>query len=96
MYRLLRATASRCLRAAPLCWPVRGLPLIACAPLRRKPRPHLRRADGLAELAGDAALLAGGVAPQHVLAAEARADRALLKRVVDLAARGRGEQTCPR
>src|ERR671913_1407018 len=33
----------------------------------------LRRADRLAQLAGDAALLAVGVAPQGVLAAEARA-----------------------
>ena len=33
----------------------------------------LRRADRLAQLAGDAALLAVGIAAQHVLAAEARA-----------------------
>ncbi len=46
-------------------------------------------AHGLAELARDAALLAGRVAPQHVLAAEARADRALLEGVVDLRPRRR-------
>ena len=38
----------------------------------------------LAQLAGDAALLARGVAPQHVLTAEAGTDRALLEGVVDL------------
>ncbi len=37
-----------------------------------------------AELAGDAALLSCGVSPQDVLPSEARADLALLKRVVDL------------
>ena len=41
-----------------------------------------RRADRLAELAGDAALLAVGIAAQRMLAAEARAERALLVRVV--------------
>lgn len=43
----------------------------------------LRRADGLAQLAGDAALLARRVAPQGVLAAEPRGDGALLEGVVD-------------
>ena len=38
----------------------------------------------LAELAGDAALLAGGVPPQHVLAPEPGADRPLLEGVVHL------------
>src|SRR3954452_18834883 len=42
-----------------------------------------RRADGLAQFAGDAALLAVRVAAQGVLAAEARADRVLLVRVID-------------
>ena len=42
----------------------------------------------LAQLAGDAALLARGVAAQGMLAAEARADWCLLKRVVDLAGAG--------
>src|SRR5687768_16089411 len=39
-----------------------------------------RRADGLAKLAGDAALFAVRVAPQRVQAAEARAHRRLLLR----------------
>src|SRR5205807_6954173 len=43
---------------------------------------RLRRADRLAQLAGDAALLAVRIAAQHMLAAEARADRALLERIV--------------
>src|SRR5258707_6861186 len=42
-----------------------------------------RRADRLAELAGDAALLAVGIAAQRMLAAEARAERPLLIGVVD-------------
>src|SRR6202020_568427 len=42
----------------------------------------LRRADRLAHLAGDAALLAIGVAAQRVLAAEARRDRPLLERII--------------
>src|SRR3954454_21608029 len=37
-----------------------------------------RRADRLAQFAGNAALLAIGVAAQHVLAAKSRADRVLL------------------
>ena len=44
----------------------------------------LRGADGLAQLASDAALLTRGVATQDVLAAETRAQRTLLERVVDL------------
>src|SRR6201999_4354224 len=40
-------------------------------------------ADRLAQLAGDAALLAVGIAAQGMLAAEARAERALLVGVVD-------------
>src|SRR5579885_1672457 len=42
-----------------------------------------RGADRLAELAGDAALLAVGIAPKGVLAAEARAERALLVGIVE-------------
>ena len=38
----------------------------------------------LAQLTGDAALLAGGVAAQHMLATEPRAQRALLEWIVDL------------
>ena len=43
----------------------------------------LRRADRLAQLAGDAAFLAIGIAAQRMLAPEARADRPLLMRIVD-------------
>lgn len=42
----------------------------------------LCRADGLAQLAGDAALLARGVSSQSMFATEARGDGALLERVV--------------
>ena len=47
-------------------------------------RDRLRRADRLAQFASDAALLAGGVPPQRMLAAEARRERTLLERVVQL------------
>ena len=43
---------------------------------------RLGRADRLAQLAGDAALLAVRIAAQRMLAAEARADRPLLERIV--------------
>jgi hypothetical protein len=46
--------------------------------------PHLCRADCLAELARNAALLACGVPAQGVLATKAVADGSLLKGVVDL------------
>ena len=42
----------------------------------------LRRADGLAQLARDAALLAGRVSPKRVLAPKPGAERPLFKRVV--------------
>src|SRR5690606_38212213 len=42
-----------------------------------------RRAHRLAQFAGDAALLAVGIAAQRMLAAEARGERVLLERVVD-------------
>src|SRR5258705_10107063 len=45
-------------------------------------RDRLRRADRLAQFAGDAALFAVGIAPQRVLAAEAGRDRPLLERIV--------------
>src|SRR5439155_22595498 len=45
-------------------------------------RDRQRRADRLAQLAGNAALLAVGVAAQHVLAAKARAQRTLLVGVI--------------
>src|SRR5689334_2195891 len=41
-----------------------------------------RRADRLAQLAGDAALLAAGIAAQRMLAAEARGERPLLIGIV--------------
>src|SRR5690625_2420601 len=44
---------------------------------------RLRRADGLAELAGNAAFLAAWIAAKRKLAPEARAERPLLERVVD-------------
>src|SRR5581483_3805128 len=44
---------------------------------------RLRRADRLAQLAGDAALLAVGIAAQRMLAAEAGAEGALLIGIVD-------------
>jgi hypothetical protein len=43
----------------------------------------LGRADGFAELAGDAALFAGGVAAQGVLTAETGGDWTFLEGVVD-------------
>src|SRR5215467_12832590 len=43
---------------------------------------RLGRTDRLAQLAGDAALLAVRVAAQRVLAAEARRDRPLLERII--------------
>src|SRR5262249_34633393 len=43
----------------------------------------LRRADRLAQLAGDAALLAVGIAAERMLAAKARAERPLLIGIVD-------------
>src|SRR6478609_3093126 len=46
-------------------------------------RDRQRRADRLAQLAGDAALLAVLVAAQRVQAAEARAERRLLFRILD-------------
>src|SRR4029077_17720491 len=44
---------------------------------------RLRRADRLAQLAGNAALLAIGVAAQRMFAAETWRDRALLERVIE-------------
>lgn len=50
-------------------------------------RDGLGRADGLAQLAGDAALLTGGIATESVLATETGGDGALLEGVVDCVAR---------
>src|ERR1700674_5035459 len=44
---------------------------------------RLRRANRLAQLAGDAALFAVRVAAQDMLAAKARGDRVLLERIID-------------
>src|SRR5207253_5986750 len=46
-------------------------------------RDRQRRTDRLAQLAGDAALLAIGIATQHVLATETRAERPLLIGIID-------------
>src|SRR3546814_7213507 len=46
-------------------------------------RNRLRRAHRFAQLARDAAFLAVRIAPQHMLAAETRAPRVLLERIVD-------------
>src|SRR5437868_4275699 len=43
---------------------------------------RLRRTDRLAQLAGDAALFAVGIAAQRMLATEPRRDRALLERII--------------
>src|SRR3954454_19336760 len=49
----------------------------------RLDRDRQRRADRLAQFAGDAALLAVRIAAQYVLAAKTRADRVLLVRIID-------------
>jgi hypothetical protein len=59
-----------------------GAPRAVGAARPRLDGDGLRRADRLAQLAGDAALLAVRIAAQRVLAAEARRDRALLERIV--------------
>lgn len=46
-------------------------------------RDCLSRADGFAELAGDAAFLSSGVATKHEFAAKSWADGTLFERVVD-------------
>src|SRR5437660_2660416 len=61
----------------------RGPPRAVVAARSRLDGDRLGRADRLAQLAGDAALLAVGIAAQNVLAAEARRDRALLERIVE-------------
>src|SRR6202022_4254798 len=43
----------------------------------------LRRTYRLAQLAGDATLLAVGIAPQYVLAAKSRRNRPLFKRIIE-------------
>jgi hypothetical protein len=46
-------------------------------------RDSLRRADRLAELASDTALLAVGIAAQYMLAAEARRQRVFFERIIN-------------
>src|SRR4051794_5298851 len=46
-------------------------------------RDRQRRADRLAQFAGDAALFAVRIAAQHVFAAKTRADRVFLVRIID-------------
>src|SRR5689334_12516145 len=59
----------------------RGAPRAVVPPRACLDGDGLGRADRLAELAGDAALLAVRIAAQRVLAAEARRQRALLERI---------------
>src|ERR1041384_7097446 len=79
-----------CLLAEAAIDTLHHIDVVACGPARAviAPRPRLdsdrlRRADRLAELAGDAALLAVRIAPQRVLAAEARRQHALFERIVE-------------
>src|SRR3546814_18667585 len=60
----------------------RGAPAAVVARLGRD-RDRRRGADRLAQFARDATLLAVGIAAQRMLAAEPRADRVLLERIVD-------------
>lgn len=50
---------------------------------QRRADAYLRRTNGLAELARNTALLAVWIAAKRVLAAKARTERSLLKRIVD-------------
>src|SRR5262245_40394584 len=61
----------------------RGASGAVIAPRPRLDGDRLGRADRLAQLAGDAALLAIGIAAQRVLAAEARRQLTLLEGIVD-------------
>src|SRR6186713_704225 len=60
-----------------------GAPGAVVAARPRLDRNGLRWTDGLAELAGDAAFLAVGVAAQRVLAAKTRRNRPLLEGIVE-------------
>src|SRR5262249_44194917 len=60
-----------------------GAPRAVVAPRARLDGDGLRRTDRLAQLAGDAALLAVGIAAQGVLAAKARRELSLLERIVE-------------
>src|SRR5258707_2171110 len=61
----------------------RGAPRAVVAARARLDGDRLGRADRLAQLAGDAALLAVGIAAQRVLAAQARREMPLLERIVE-------------
>src|SRR5262245_2597025 len=61
----------------------RGPPGAVVAPRTGLDGDRLRRTNRLAQLAGDAALLAIRIATQRVLAAEARGDRPLLERIIE-------------
>ena len=59
-----------------------GPPRAVVAPWPRLDGDGLRRADRLAQLAGDAALLSVRIAPQRKLAAKAGRERPLLERII--------------
>src|SRR4029077_7541364 len=61
----------------------RSAPCTVVAPRSCFDGNGLRRTDRLAQLASDAALFPIGVAAQHVLAAKARRNWALLKRIIE-------------
>src|SRR5262245_53313330 len=61
----------------------RGAARAVIAARPRLDSDRLRRTDRLAEFAGDAALLAVGIAAQRVLAAKARREVPLLERIVE-------------
>src|SRR5690606_10522971 len=61
----------------------RRAPRAVITPRPRLDGDRLRRTDRLAQLAGDAALLAARIATQRMLATEARADMPLLEGIVD-------------
>lgn len=62
---------------------VTGRPTTSILTLLRLNSNSLGRADGLAELAGNAALFAGGIAAQSVLTTKAGRDGTLLERIKD-------------
>ena len=70
---------------------VTGRPAASVLTLLSLNSDSLRRADGLAELAGDTALLTGGITAQGVLTTETRGNRTLLKGVEDSVAVGGGQ-----
>src|SRR6185369_3014634 len=79
--RLLAQTAIDALHHVDVV--ARGAAGAVVAARARLDGDRLRRADGLAQLAGDAALFAVRIAAQRVLAAKARRQRPLLEGIVD-------------